>query len=58
MDCGELKESVPEPKDFLEEFELQLFFDDWPDMKPNPFLFLKLPWDFIFPVSFSTLKAS
>ena len=37
MDCGELTESVPELEKFLKESELRLFFDDCPDVKPNPF---------------------
>ena len=39
MDYGELTESVFEPEEFSKESEFRIFFDDCPDMKPNPFFF-------------------
>ena len=39
MDYEELTEPVLDPEELPKDLKLLLFFDDLPDMKPNPFLF-------------------
>ena len=58
MDYGELTKSVPDPEEYSKESELRVLFDDCLNMKPNPFLFYKLPQDFLSLVSFLALRAS
>ena len=39
IDCSELTESVLDLEKFSEAFELRLFFNDYLNVKPSPFLF-------------------
>ena len=39
MDKGKLIDPDLEPKKLPDDLELLLFFDDWPDIKLNSFLF-------------------
>ena len=55
---GELTDSAPNPNEFLEDFELLLFLEDYLDTNLKLFLFWNFPLANLSLVYFSTLKAN